>query len=217
MSSSPQELQRRATWDGANGNSRHKLLNQLQRKLIRSSFSLLLTSYPEFVPSSTMVPPRRLDTLLEQAREQQIDSCNYHMGIQGMNLYQDHVCSRKQFPTVTTHILEGHTDEVWQVQWNHRGNKLASSGRDMTVILWSIVSCISKEQPLLTHQQTRTTDGADLDCKLERVLHGHTFFMNAIAWSPDDSLLLSSAEHEIKLWNVEVSPLVCVSYVCRTY
>jgi len=29
--------------------------------------------------------------------------------------------------------------------------------------------------------------------------------MSAIAWSPDDMSLLSSAEHEIKLWNVEVS------------
>jgi WD repeat-containing protein 26 len=29
--------------------------------------------------------------------------------------------------------------------------------------------------------------------------------MSAIAWSPDDVSLLSSAEHEIKLWNVEVS------------
>jgi WD40 repeat protein len=51
----------------------------------------------------------------------------------------------------------------------------------------------------------RTTDGADLDCSLERVLRGHTFYMSAIAWSPDDSLLLSSAEHEIKMWDVEVS------------
>lgn len=32
MSSSPEELHRRAIWDGARGNSRHKLLNQLQRQ-----------------------------------------------------------------------------------------------------------------------------------------------------------------------------------------
>lgn len=49
------------------------------------------------------------------------------------------------------------------------------------------------------------SDSADLDCTLERVLRGHSFYMNAIAWSPDDSILLSSAEHEIKLWEVEVS------------
>lgn len=31
MSSSLEELYRRAAWDGVKGNSRHKLLNQLQR------------------------------------------------------------------------------------------------------------------------------------------------------------------------------------------
>lgn len=39
---------------------------------------------------------------------------------------------------------------------------------------------------------------------MEGVLTGHSFQMSAISWSPDDSLLLSSAEHEVRLWDVQV-------------
>lgn len=177
MSSTPEELRRRASWDGARGESRQRLLAQLQ----------------QFVPSSTMVPPRRLDTLLQQARQHQIDLCNHHVNVQETSLYHDHICSRNQFPSTTTHILAGHTDEVWQVQWSHSGKMLASSSRDMSVIIW---------------RTNRAYEGAELECTLERVLRGHCFTINAIAWSLDDKLLLSSAEHEIKLWDVESG--ICV-------
>ncbi|PVF98849.1 WD40 repeat-like protein [Serendipita vermifera] len=177
MSSTPDELRRRAGWDGVEGNSRHKLLTQLQ----------------QFIPSSTMVPPQRLNTLLEQARQYQIDSCIHHIGVREFSLYQDHICSRNRFPSITTHILEGHHDEVWQVQWSHSGKKLASSSRDMTVIIWRI---------------DRNVDNSDLDCDVERVFHGHSFAMSTISWSPDDKFLLSSAEHEVKLWDVETGSCI---------
>ncbi|KAG8835358.1 hypothetical protein FRC17_003841 [Serendipita sp. 399] len=172
MSSNPDDLRRRASWDGAKGNSRRILLDRLQ----------------QFVPSSTMVPPRRLDTLLEQAREYQQGMCEYHMSSHDASLYHDHICSRSQFPTTTTHILEGHTDEVWQIQWNHRGDRLASSSKDQTVIIWKLAHVSNSNDP---------------DWTLEKVLRGHTYPLNAISWSPDDKLLLSSGEHEVKLWDVE--------------
>lgn len=143
MSSTPEELRRRAAWDGARGESRQRLLMQLQRNLFFffAHFAAIVLIHPlaEFVPSSTMVPPRRLDTLLQQARDHQIELCNHHVTLHETSLYHDHICSRNQFPSTTTHILEGHTDEVWQVQWCHSGKMLASSGRDMTVIIWRIV------------------------------------------------------------------------------
>jgi len=110
---------------------------------------VLIHIFAEFVPSSTMVPPRRLDTLLQQARDHQIELCNHHVNLHETSLYHDHICSRNQFPSTTTHILEGHTDEVWQVQWCHSGKMLASSGRDMTVIIWRIV-CTSASIVLST-------------------------------------------------------------------
>lgn len=172
MASGPEELRRQAHWDGSNGSSRQRLLSHLQ----------------QLVPSSAMVPSRRLDTLLQQAREHQIQMCNYHIGSQTHSLYHDHSCSRKQFPSMNTHILEGHRDEVWQLQWSHRGDKLASSSKDSTVIIWKIARI----------EATR-----ELDCTLQHVLRDHSFHINAISWSPDDSYLLSSAEHEIKLWHAE--------------
>jgi WD repeat-containing protein 26 len=142
MSSTPEELRRRAAWDGARGESRQRLLMQLQRMFFSPKLHVtivLMHSSAEFVPSSTMVPPRRLDALLQQARDHQIELCNHHVNLHEPSLYHDHICSRSQFPSTTTHILEGHTDEVWQVQWCHSGKLLASSGRDMTVIIWRIV------------------------------------------------------------------------------
>jgi WD40 repeat protein len=59
----------------------------------------------------------------------------------------------------------------------------------------------------LTPLQDRNVDTSELDCDLEKVLHGHSFAMSTISWSPNDKLLLSSAEHEIKLWDVEVCPI----------
>ncbi len=94
----------------------------------------------DFVPSSVMVPPRRLNELLGQARQYQAQQCRYHVSNLDSSLYHDHYCSRHQFPTTTTHILEGHTDEVWQIQWSHSGTTLASASKDKTVILWRIVS-----------------------------------------------------------------------------
>jgi WD40 repeat protein len=110
--------------------------------LFLTLFSSLRHSYSreDFVPSSVMVPPRRLDQLLGQARQYQAQQCRYHVSNLDSSLYHDHYCSRRQFPTTTTHILEGHTDEVWQIQWSHSGTILASASRDKTVILWRIVS-----------------------------------------------------------------------------
>lgn len=55
--------------------------------------------------------------------------------------------------------------------------------------------------------KAQTSNLVELDCSLEKVLDDHEFSVTAIAWSPDDKLLLSSAHHEVKLWDVEVKAL----------
>jgi WD40 repeat protein len=146
-----------------------------------------------------------LDVLLNQAREYQVASCTYHVGIPEYSLYHDHVCSRNQFPFITSHILEGHTDEVWQVQWSHSGRRLASASKDHTVIIWRMVSLSLDKTPIWSaNVNIKAQNAGELDFGSERVLDDHEFSVTAIAWSPDDKLLLSSAHSEVKLWDVEV-------------
>lgn len=42
---------------------------------------------------------------------------------------------------------------------------------------------------------------------LEKILREHADPVSCIAWSPDDSILLTAAEAIIKMWNTEVSRL----------
>jgi WD repeat-containing protein 26 len=91
-----------------------------------------------YIPSSVMIPPRRFDVLLEQAREFQRRSCEYHNTSEPFSLYTNHSCGRESFPGVTTLILAEHEDEVWDLQWSHNGCYLATASSDQTAIIWRI-------------------------------------------------------------------------------
>lgn len=90
-----------------------------------------------FIAPGVMLPPYRLGTLFEQAQRQQVSQCLYHSG-GPFSLLEDHRCDRAGFPTVTTHILAQHTDEVWVMAFSHDGKFLASAGKDKQVVIWSI-------------------------------------------------------------------------------
>ncbi|KAG9102164.1 hypothetical protein FS749_014943 [Ceratobasidium sp. UAMH 11750] len=173
MCASSADVMERARWDGAAGTSRERLLTDVQR----------------FISPALMLPPRRLDALLTHARAYQRATCAYHQADSSdtISLYVDHSCTRAQFPTLTSHILAEHTDEVWRLEWSHDGRYLASTSQDKTVIIWRIGP---------------ETEPAVRACSAERVLSGHEHAVNALAWSPDDKVLLTSAEQVIKMWDV---------------
>ena len=85
-----------------------------------------------------MIPQRRFATLLHQAEEFQRQQCIYHNPPPNsrFSLYSDHRCSKNDFPRITTTILEVHADEVWNIEWSHDGNYLASASKDKTAIIW---------------------------------------------------------------------------------
>lgn len=88
-----------------------------------------------------MIPQRRFATLLDQARAQQQSRCLYHnapTNARTFSLYTDHLCDENAFPRITTAILEGHTDEVWNLEWSHNGNYLATASKDKSVIIWRV-------------------------------------------------------------------------------
>ncbi|KAI0724985.1 WD40 repeat-like protein [Fomitopsis betulina] len=180
MCSDPEDLRQRAGWDGASGHSRRRLLGELQR----------------YIPSSVMIPQRRFATLLDQARAHQQSLCLYHnapMNSRTFSLYTDHVCDKDAFPRVTTAILEVHTDEVWNLEWSHSGNYLASASKDKTAIIWRV-----------EHDK----DPSIRDISPKFILRDHPYPVGCVAWSHDDSILLTAAEHHIKLWNTRTG--LCV-------
>ncbi|KAJ6525716.1 WD40-repeat-containing domain protein [Mycena capillaripes] len=174
MCSEPEDLRRRAEWDGAAGNSRRILLENLHR----------------YIPPSIMIPPRRFSTLLHQANAYQRQQCVYHnlpTSPTGFSLFSDHQCDKTGFPRVTTTILEVHTDEVWMLEWSRDGNFLASSSSDKSVIIWGIGP--ETEMPIREWEK--------------RHVLTHPYPVIAMAWSLDDSILLAGTETHIKMWNTK--------------
>jgi hypothetical protein len=99
-----------------------------------------------YIPTSIMIPSRRMGALLAQAQAYQRQQCVYHNVphpvaghvVEGDSLYVDHECDTASFPRVTTLILDEHQDEVWTLAWSHAGDRLATGGKDRRVIVWRI-------------------------------------------------------------------------------
>ncbi|KAI0748620.1 WD40 repeat-like protein [Daedaleopsis nitida] len=173
MCSDPEDLRQQIGWDGAGGTSRRRLLMDIQ----------------QYIPSSVMIPQRRFATLLEQARAYQQSQCLYHnmpARDQSYSLYADHLCDRNAFPRVTTTMLSQHSDEVWNLEWSHSGRYLATASKDKTAIIWRV--------EYEKHPQSRRVEPV-------LTLRDHPYPVGCVAWSLDDSILLTAAEHFIRLWN----------------
>ncbi|KAA1469347.1 WD40 repeat-like protein [Dentipellis sp. KUC8613] len=180
MYTDPTELRQKAGWDGAHGSSRRTLLASLQR----------------YIPSSVMIPPRRFASLLDQSQQYQRYQCLYHnvpTTSQSFSLYNDHHCDQDMFPRMTTAILEDHTDEVWNLEWSHSGRRLASASKDKTVIIWAV--------------QT-DAEPTTREYRREQVLKEHQYPVGCLAWSLDDSILLSSSDQYINMWNTQTG--ICI-------
>ncbi|EJT52339.1 negative regulation of gluconeogenesis-related protein [Trichosporon asahii var. asahii CBS 8904] len=165
------ELYERAKWDGAAGTSRRLLLERLQ----------------EHISPKVMLPSRRLATLLDQARQHQQLSCLYHDDNEPVSLYNDHQCESGTFPTVTTHILQDHTDEVWRIEWSPSGDMLASASKDRTVMIWKL--------------KPPEHEGMDYGIEVSHRLSGHTAPVDALAWSPDSKTLVTCSDKQVYLWD----------------
>lgn len=79
-------------------------------------------------------------------------------------------------------VIDAHGDEVWHLAFSHNGLMLASASRDCTAIIWRI----TPDQP-----------------RLERLLTlaGHDNAVALLAWSPDDSKILTCSEDTVRLWD----------------
>ncbi|XP_064623467.1 WD repeat-containing protein 26-like isoform X1 [Lineus longissimus] len=174
MCSNSDDLKESADWEGKGISSRSKLVEKLQ----------------SFLPPTIMLPPRRLQTLLNQAVELQKDQCPYHntkYDAESVSLLVDHVCSREQFPCGTLQILNDHCDEVLFVSFSPDGTKLATGSKDGTLIVWEV------------DHQTK-------ELRHHRTFEGHSYGVSYIAWSPDNVYIIACGPDdcsELWLWNVD--------------
>ncbi|XP_059625067.1 WD repeat-containing protein 26 homolog [Cornus florida] len=148
--------------------SRPKLLEELQKLL----------------PPTVMIPERRLEHLVEQALNLQVDTCIFHNSLnKEMSLLADHQCGRDQIPSQTLQILQEHCDEVWFLRFSHNGKYLASSSRDHSAIIWEV--------------------NVNGKVSLKHRLSGHQKPVSYVSWSPDDHQLLTcGVEEAVRRWDV---------------
>ncbi|KAF5373710.1 hypothetical protein D9758_000745 [Tetrapyrgos nigripes] len=147
----------------------------------------LLDDLHHYIPPSVMIPNRRFSTLIQQAHVHQLQRCIYHnipANATPLSLYTDHQCDNSAFPRINTTILTGHADEVWHIVWSHKGDFLASASKDRTAIIWRVGS-----------------EGTDWEA--HQILREHPYPVGTLTWSPDDSMMLTSADHIVKVWNTK--------------
>eukprot|EP00884_Botryococcus_braunii_P020191 jgi/Botrbrau1/6856/Bobra.152_2s0015.1 len=119
LCSTPQELYSKADCRRSETPGRQWLIQELQGVL----------------PASLMVPERRLEQLVDQAIAWQLAQCaGFNSDKVQVSLLSDFTCGKERVPSITTQILEGHEDEVWHVQFSHKGHMLASASKDGVLI-----------------------------------------------------------------------------------
>ncbi|GFR84185.1 WD repeat-containing protein 26-like [Elysia marginata] len=123
-----------------------------------------------------MLPPRRLFTLLSQAVEQQKEKCPFHntqldSDLSSISLLMDHICTKEQFPNVTTQVLWDHQDEVWHCQFSPDGTRLATGSKDNKLIIWQV----NIDQFEVRHLRT---------------LDEHKYGVGFVSWCPDNVHIL---------------------------
>ncbi|KAK9813826.1 hypothetical protein WJX73_000377 [Symbiochloris irregularis] len=144
----------------------------------------LVASLQRLLPPTLMVPDGRLEQLVEQALDSQVARCTYHnMAPRSLSLLHDYQAGIEQLPTHFAQALEAHDNEVWHVVFSHNGLLLGSASRDGTAIIWRV----------------KATGEATLQHRLQ----GHDKPLCFLAFSPDDSLLLTCGNDPVvKLWSV---------------
>jgi WD40 repeat protein len=142
-----------------------------------------------------MIPEHRLAHLLDGVKQSWIANCDYHTSGVAPSLYVDHKCDPDNFPTRPSIELRNHTDEVWYLKFSHDGSMLASASKDGSVVIYET----DKYKPIFQ-------------------LEEHDAGVGYIAWSPDDTTLVTCCgvvpECSAKIWDMKVDPPLHSLLVC---
>ncbi|THD21257.1 WD repeat-containing protein 26 [Fasciola hepatica] len=114
-------------WTGKDSGSRVQLINRIQT----------------YIPAQTMLPPRRLEVLIDEAVRAQLSSCIFHnplpgapMDLNNISLLQHHSCGMRDFPAFCVQTLDQRDSELWLCQFSPDGSYLAAGGKDANVDIW---------------------------------------------------------------------------------
>lgn len=182
MCSSPDEIRKRAKWEGTGRASRSAVLRNLQK----------------YIPASELLAENRLQVLLQQAVDGQKQRTMFPYTRQKrISLLEDLEHCPDRVPRQAMFRLSGHSDEVWFVQFSHNGRYIASASKDTTVIVWDWAGLKS--------------GAVDESNAVLNRLKGHSHVICLMSWSPDDTHLLSCGkDYSIRLWNVSAGECVRV-------
>ena len=139
-----------------------------------------------------MLPPHRLETLLNQAIEYQCERCPYHnykekFQIDNWSFLRDHTCSKDDFPSVCLQVYNDHCDEVWYCKFSNNGKQLATGAKDGCLIIWDV-------------------DPNTYKLSLNKTYEDHTCGVSLVVWSPDDRYLIVCGTEECSelwIWDIE--------------
>jgi WD40 repeat protein len=135
-----------------------------------------------------MLPENRLAVLLHQVKQSQITSCLFHTAASSPSLYSDHLCDRRLFPRdIILELPLEPRGEAWEVRFSHDGSQLAACGTGDNVLIWETRS----------FQRVK-----ELNMQVQK---DHIQGVASIAWSPDDSMIVTcSQDNFARLWDMEV-------------
>ncbi|KAI4096564.1 MAG: hypothetical protein L6R37_006941 [Teloschistes peruensis] len=190
----PDGLKKEARWDGATGQSRQLLLQDLSI------------------------------TLLDQVKQHQISHCTYHNPSAPPSLFADHLCDRDQFPLRTILELGQNAGEVWAMEFSHDGRKLATCGKDTDVLIYdtsvfqelyrlrdhtepvAYITWSPDDANLITCSFDRTARIWDADCGqcIMQIDH-HNEPVTTAAWSPNGKSFVTGSlngTHRLCLWSL---------------
>ena len=100
-----------------------------------------------------------------------------------------------------------HRHAVYCCKFSPNGERVATCGHDMAIGIWD---CIGNSDPTKGLHE-------NLGKRINQVLKGHSGWVMQVIWSPNSKYLLScSADHSIKIWDVEDETNVIKWGMCVT-
>ena len=169
------------------------------------------------MPPEVLVPPARLETLVEQALEYQMDKCQFHNApAKPLTLYKNYSCGKEQLPIKTVQRLAAHADEVWHLAFSHDGKRLASGSKDGSVVVYDVLSADEvRVRHTLRVDELKDGDGQEADISdadgpgddSDSSSSSGRKPVAFLLWSPDDSYVVSTAGNAAYVWNAETGDL----------